>query len=62
MSRNELKEELDKLLESIPDELLEDVLDYIKVLIATPSNNIQLTSNLHEIINDDKRLLQRLAL
>ncbi len=61
MSRDELKEELDKVLESIPDELLEDVLDYIKVLIANPSNNIQLTSNLREIINEDKGLLQRLA-
>ncbi len=61
MSRDELKEELDKVLESVPDELLEDVLDYIKVLIANPSNNIQLTSNLREIINEDKGLLQRLA-
>jgi hypothetical protein len=61
MSRDELKEELDKVLESLPDELLEDVLDYIKVLIANPSNNIQLTSNLREIINEDKGLLQRLA-
>ena len=61
MSRDELKEELDKVLESVPDELLEDVLDYIKVLIANPSNNIQLTSNLLEIINEDKGLLQRLA-
>jgi len=61
MSRDELKEELDKVLESVPDELLEDVLDYIKVLIANPSNNIQLTSNLREIINEDKGLLQRLV-
>ncbi len=61
MSRDELKEELDKVLESLPDELLEDLLDYIKVLIANPSNNIQLTSNLREIINEDKGLLQRLA-
>ena len=61
MSRDELKEELDKVLESVPAELLEDVLDYIKVLIANPSNNIQLTSNLRKIINEDKGLLQRLA-
>ncbi len=61
MSRDELKEELDKVLESLPDELLEDLLDYIKVLIANPSNNIQLTSNLREIINENKGLLQRLA-
>ncbi|MCK5369969.1 MAG: hypothetical protein KAQ62_15520 [Cyclobacteriaceae bacterium] len=61
MSRDELKEELDKVLESVPDELLEDVLDYIKVLITNPSNNIQLTSNLREIINEYKGLLQRLA-
>ena len=61
MSRDELKEELDKLLEPLPDELLEDVLDYIKVLITNPSNNIQLTSNLCEIINEDKGLLQRLV-
>jgi len=58
MSRDELREELGKVLESVPDELFEDVLDYTKVLIANPSNNIQLTSNLREIINEDKGLLQ----
>jgi len=58
MSRDELKEELDKVLESVPDELFEDVLDYTKVLIANPSNNIQLTSNLREIINEDTGLFQ----
>jgi hypothetical protein len=53
--------EPDKVLESIPVELLHEVLNCIKVLIANPSINIPLTSNLPEIINEDKGLLQRFA-
>ena len=61
MASNELKKEIAKVLDTIPDEMLEDVLSYLKLIIKNPKEKIQLTSNIRQIIDEDKELLQRLA-
>ena len=61
MSSKELKKEIVKVLEDIPDEMLEDILEYLRFLIGNPKNKIGMASNLRQIINKDKELLQKLA-
>jgi len=61
MSRDELKEEIAKVLETVPEEILEDVLDYLKLLITNPKEKLGMTSNLRQIINEDAELLHKLA-
>ena len=61
MSRDELKEEISKVLETVPDEILEDVLDYLKLLISNPKEKLTMTTRLRQIINEDEELLQKLA-
>jgi hypothetical protein len=61
MSRDELKEEISKVLETVPDEILEDVLDYLKLLISNPKEKLAMTTRLRQIINEDEELLQKLA-
>jgi hypothetical protein len=61
MSRDELKEEIAKVLETVPEEILEDVLDYLKILIANPKEKLSITTKLRQIINEDEELLQKLA-
>ena len=61
MSREELKEEISKVLESVPDEILEDVLDYLKLLISNPKERLSMTTKLLQIIHEDEALLQKLA-
>jgi hypothetical protein len=61
MSNEELKKEIVKVLETIPDEMLEDILEYLRFLIGNARSKVGMTSNLRQIINEDKELLQKLA-
>ena len=61
MASNELKKEIAKVLDTIPDKMLEDILSYLKLIIKNPKEKIQLTSNIRQIINEDQELLQKLA-
>ena len=61
MSRDELKEEIAKVLETVPEEILEDILDYLKLLITNPKEKLSMTTKLRQIIKEDEELLQKLA-
>ena len=61
MSRDELKEEIAKVLETVPEDMLEDILDYLKLLITNPKENLGTATRLRQIINEDQKLLQKLA-
>ena len=61
MSRDELKEEIAKVLDTVPEEILEDVLDYLKLLITNPKEKLGMATKLRQIINEDQELLQKLA-
>jgi len=61
MSRDELKDEIAKVLETVPEDILEDVLDYLKLLITNPKEKLSMTTKLRQIINEDEELLQKLA-
>ena len=61
MSRDELKEEIAKVLETVPEDILEDILDYLKLLITNPKEKISMTTKLRQIINEDEELLHKLA-
>jgi restriction endonuclease Mrr len=61
MSTKELKERINKVLDSIPDEVLEEVLKYLKSLTNKSKDNIVLSQNLKRILEEDKNLLERLA-
>jgi hypothetical protein len=61
MSTKELKEEINKVLNDAPDELLESVLDYLKGLLSSSKSNAIISSNLNRILHEDKELLERLA-
>jgi len=61
MSRDELKEEISKVLENVPEEVLEDILDYLKLLVSNPKEKLSMTTKLRQIIIEDEELLQKLA-
>ena len=61
MSRDELKEEIAKVLDMVPEEVLENVLDYLKILITNPKEKLGMATRLRQIINEDQELLQKLA-
>ena len=61
METRELKEKINKVLDNIPDDVLEEVLEYLKSLINKSKNNIVLSHNLEKILDEDNNLLERLA-
>jgi hypothetical protein len=61
MSRDELKEEISRVLADVPEDMLEDILDYLKLLVSNPKEKFSMTAKLRQIITEDEELLQKLA-
>ena len=61
MTTKEIKDKINSVLDKIPDEILEDVLEYLKSLTNKSAHDIHLSKNLSKILYEDKNLLERLA-
>ena len=62
MTTKDLKVEIQKAIDSVPESVLVEILEYLKQIQSTPREKVILSKNLGEIIREDKELLQRLAL
>jgi hypothetical protein len=61
MSKNEVKEQINKVLDNAPDEVLESILDYLKELLSKSSSDALMSNNLNKILHEDKEVLERLS-
>jgi len=61
MTTLEIKNEIKRTIDDLPDTILEDVLDYLNKLKHTSKDKILLSKNLTSILREDSALLQRLA-
>lgn len=61
MRRDELKTEIQKIIDSVPDEMLENVFKVLKDFAENNPDSINLSDNLHKVLTEDKGLLERLA-
>jgi hypothetical protein len=61
MTANEIKSEIHKALDNIPENALQIILEYLKGLEGKTENQIKLADNLRDILAEDKDLLERLA-
>lgn len=61
MSKNEIKEQINKVLDNVSDEALESILNYLKELISKSDTDLILSNNLNRILSEDKEVLERLA-
>ena len=61
MSGEELKSQIQHVLDEMPEEILEDVLLYMKSIRNISHQKLQISSNLKKILQEDKELLQKLA-
>ncbi|HEY5511437.1 MAG TPA: hypothetical protein VIK10_10465 [Prolixibacteraceae bacterium] len=62
MTTADLKFEIKKAIDEVPESALVDILDYLKQVKASPKEKIDLSRHLGLIIREDKELLKRLAL
>jgi hypothetical protein len=61
MATKELKDKINKVIDNMPDDILEDVFNYLKAMTSKSRSNIMLSQNLGKIIEEDKNLLEKLA-
>lgn len=61
MTAIEIKREINKVLDQVPEKLLVDILDLIKEVQLDNSSNSTLTSNFKKILSEDSDLLHKLA-
>ncbi len=61
MTTEEIKSEIQKSLDNVPDSVLQDILDFLKQAEKQPTDKLNLTRNLRDILTEDKELLEKLA-
>jgi hypothetical protein len=61
MAAKEIKQKIYKVIDNMPDEVLEDVYKYLESLKSRSRSDIIISQNLARILEEDKNLLERLA-
>lgn len=61
MTTKQLKTEIQKLLDTIPEDVLQDLFDYLKEAQKQTKTQAELSSHLRKIIHEDRELLEKLA-
>jgi predicted glycosyltransferase len=61
MTINEIKSEIQKSLDNVPESVLQDILDFLKQAENQPADRLNLMRDLRDILAEDKELLERLA-
>jgi hypothetical protein len=61
MRRENIKVEIQRILDKVPDDMLEEVYSILKDFADKNPDTIKLSHNLNKILTEDKGLLDRLA-
>lgn len=61
MTTKEIKSEIHRVLDNIPENARQIILEYLKELEGKTADEIKLANNLRDILAEDKDLLERLA-
>lgn len=61
MKRDNIKTEINKIIDKVPDDMLEDIYTILKDFADKNPDTIKLSHNLNKILSEDKGLLERLA-
>ena len=57
----EIKEEIKQIVDALPEDVLGELLQYLRQIEKESANQIHLSSNLNTILAEDDELLERLA-
>ena len=61
MTTKDIKSEIQKSLDKVPERVLQDVLNFLKQIENQSTEKVNLTMNLKDILTEDRELLERLA-
>ena len=62
MTVQEIRQEIHKVVDNMPEEVLQNVLEYFHELEHSSRDKVKLAQNLKTILSEDKELLHKLAL
>ncbi|MCF8338444.1 MAG: hypothetical protein K9I74_10740 [Bacteroidales bacterium] len=61
MTTQQLKSEIQRLLDNVPENVLEDLVEYLREAQKHTKDQTELSNYLRKIIHEDKELLKKLA-
>ena len=61
MSKEEIKLEINKVLDLLPDKTLQDILSFLKNIGSKQTLSISDRATLDKVLSEDKELLEKLA-
>lgn len=61
MTAHEVKQEITKLLEEIPEDSLPQVLEYLQQIKELSAKEVSMGQNLSKILKEDREVLEKLA-
>ena len=61
MTTNKIKTEIQKVLDTMPEVVLEDILEYLKTVQSKSVDSVNLSQNMRKILIEDRELLKKLA-
>ncbi len=62
MSVQEIRQEIHKAVDTMPEDVLQSILEYFRELEHSSKDKAKLAHNLKTILKEDKELLHKLAL
>jgi hypothetical protein len=61
MTTKEIRKEINRVIQEVPENFLEDILSYLKQIEKKSRNDIETLSDLKRIFKEDQELLDKLA-
>ena len=61
MTTREIKSRINKVLDTIPENVLEEILSYLEEIQGMSADKIVMSQRLRKILSEDKELLEKLA-
>jgi hypothetical protein len=61
MTTKEIRKEINRVIQEVPENFLEDILCYLKQIEKKSKNDVEAFSDLKQIFRDDQELLEKLA-
>lgn len=61
MKTQDVKVEIHKVIDLLPDEVSGEVLEYLKSVLNKSADDVKTSKNLAKILQEDRNLLDRLA-
>jgi hypothetical protein len=61
MTTKDIRKEINRVIQEVPENFLEDILSYLKQIEKKSKNDIEAFSDLKRIFKEDQELLEKLA-